>query len=513
MQISFIPPDKFTLNNNTREGYEDLSDIQDSIRSKGILQPILARPLADGNFEVVAGRRRVLAAVQLGLGVVPTMVKDWTNDEALEIEIAENLNRRNLSAVEEARALVKLLILRVRGFPEFERGLSRDKPGAAEARLASLIYRMRRAAQNAEDEGQLVSDSEVAGVVVSTFREFGRSWRHFGDVSLALLNYPEDVQQYVQQGGSIRAAREISKVKDPELRRQVMEVAEKRRDTPSSRGEVDNIKQASRQVMAQAQNQRAAGDQMAQMQAHSGAVPKSQDPNDLWHYSVKNPAPDVAYPDLFGPLWGQLPSEDFPLVNSETGESFSGVALWPDPVLAEGEVPIGVYQRLLAAYTVPGERVVSVDSPTSPLIELGTQVGRVVYATCPEVGRPGIVQARPDKLPLEKNAAHLAVVHIPAWNEVVRSELLGWGPETASADMSAIENYDDFLGALGATFDEARRVASTVVMICRDVNRHGVLRPLPAVMQVAFDKHLIATHYFRGWNGLLWAAVVGRGTK
>lgn len=87
---------------------EAIAELASSIADKGVLQPLLVRPQGEA-FEIVAGERRYHAAKQAGLQSVPVMVRDFSDQETLEIAIIENVQREQLSAVEEARAFKQLL--------------------------------------------------------------------------------------------------------------------------------------------------------------------------------------------------------------------------------------------------------------------------------------------------------------------------------------------------------------------------------------------------------------------
>lgn len=90
----------------------DLDDLTESIREKGILQPIVVRPLPDGvdnTFEIVAGERRWRAAQAAQLHVVPVIVKELSDSESLEIAIIENVQRADLNAIEEAAGYQRLV--------------------------------------------------------------------------------------------------------------------------------------------------------------------------------------------------------------------------------------------------------------------------------------------------------------------------------------------------------------------------------------------------------------------
>lgn len=87
---------------------EALKALSNSIKEKGVLQPILVRKLGE-KYQIVAGERRFQAAKTAGLKTIPAIMKDLNDSETLEIALIENIQRENLSAIEEAKGLNKLL--------------------------------------------------------------------------------------------------------------------------------------------------------------------------------------------------------------------------------------------------------------------------------------------------------------------------------------------------------------------------------------------------------------------
>jgi ParB family chromosome partitioning protein len=81
---------------------ESLDELAASIREHGVLQPILVRPLEDGEFQLIAGERRWRASKAAGLATIPALVEEIDDDTALEISIIENLQREDLSPLDEA---------------------------------------------------------------------------------------------------------------------------------------------------------------------------------------------------------------------------------------------------------------------------------------------------------------------------------------------------------------------------------------------------------------------------
>lgn len=82
---------------------ERLQELIESIKEKGVVQPVIVRPVG-GEFELIAGERRLRAAKSLGMSSVPAIVKNVDDEQALELAIVENVQRENLNPIEEARA-------------------------------------------------------------------------------------------------------------------------------------------------------------------------------------------------------------------------------------------------------------------------------------------------------------------------------------------------------------------------------------------------------------------------
>jgi ParB family transcriptional regulator, chromosome partitioning protein len=86
-----------------------LAELAESIRTRGVLQPIVVTPLAGGSFELVAGERRLRAAQMVELETIPALVRDTDDWERLDVALAENMARVDLNAIEEARACAMLV--------------------------------------------------------------------------------------------------------------------------------------------------------------------------------------------------------------------------------------------------------------------------------------------------------------------------------------------------------------------------------------------------------------------
>ncbi|MBO28218.1 MAG: chromosome partitioning protein ParB [Rhodobacteraceae bacterium] len=88
---------------------EDLTDLTNSVKEKGVIQPLIVRPRSNGDFEIVAGERRWRAAQMAKLHELPVIVRDFTDVEVLEVAIIENIQRADLNSIEEATGYRQLM--------------------------------------------------------------------------------------------------------------------------------------------------------------------------------------------------------------------------------------------------------------------------------------------------------------------------------------------------------------------------------------------------------------------
>jgi ParB family chromosome partitioning protein len=120
-----------------RRRFEDepLQGLTESIRERGVLQPVLVRPLPGGTYELVAGERRWRAAQLAGLETLPALVRPREDAQALEVALIENMVREDLNPVEEARACAALVE---------ELGLTREEVGRRVGRSRVAVSNLLR---------------------------------------------------------------------------------------------------------------------------------------------------------------------------------------------------------------------------------------------------------------------------------------------------------------------------------------------------------------------------------
>jgi ParB family transcriptional regulator, chromosome partitioning protein len=151
-----IPVDLIDPNpRQPRSGFDEtkLSELADSIRARGVLQPIVVRPLAGGRYELVAGERRLRAARIAGVEVIPAMLRQTEDWERLDIALAENMARQDLNAVEEARACAMLVD---------DLGLTKEEVGRRVGRSRVAISNLIRLLDLPEEALELIESGHLS---------------------------------------------------------------------------------------------------------------------------------------------------------------------------------------------------------------------------------------------------------------------------------------------------------------------------------------------------------------
>jgi len=107
-----LPIDKLVPNpGQPRKNFDEteLQELADSIKTYGIIQPIIAADTGDGSYIIIAGERRTRAAKLAGLNAVPVIIRNYTDQKKLEISLIENIQRSDLNPIEEAAAFKNLM--------------------------------------------------------------------------------------------------------------------------------------------------------------------------------------------------------------------------------------------------------------------------------------------------------------------------------------------------------------------------------------------------------------------
>ena len=137
LKISEIEPNK----SQPRKEFDEnaLAELAESISIHGVLQPLLVRPIADGGYQIVAGERRWRASRMAGLTEVPVVIKELTDSEAMELALIENLQREDLTPVEEALGYKQLMEEYNMSQDQVSKTVGKSRPAIANAlRLLNL---------------------------------------------------------------------------------------------------------------------------------------------------------------------------------------------------------------------------------------------------------------------------------------------------------------------------------------------------------------------------------------
>ncbi|MBE9259616.1 ParB/RepB/Spo0J family partition protein [Dolichospermum sp. LEGE 00246] len=186
---------------------EKLSQLVQSVKEHGILQPLLVRAVND-EYELVAGERRLRAAKAAGLIEVPIISKELSDHQTLQIALLENLQREDLNPIEETEGILELLCIEL---------------DVSSAEVISILNQVANAKKRNLELTENVS--RQLEIVESVLQGVGRfSAESFRTSRLPLLNLPDDVLEILRQGQlEYTKARVIAKLKDDGERRELLD--------------------------------------------------------------------------------------------------------------------------------------------------------------------------------------------------------------------------------------------------------------------------------------------------
>src|SRR3954449_9023745 len=133
---------------------EALLALAESVKARGILQPLVVRPLAGGRFELIAGERRLRAAKMAELERVPAVVRETEEGERLELALIENMARQDLNAVEEARACATLVE---------DLGITKEEVGRRVGRSRVAVSNLVRMLELPDEALAMIEAGELSG--------------------------------------------------------------------------------------------------------------------------------------------------------------------------------------------------------------------------------------------------------------------------------------------------------------------------------------------------------------
>ncbi len=150
LPVSNLVPGKYQP--RTRMDKAALEELAQSVKDRGIVQPILVREVTGGKFEIVAGERRWRAAQIAGLATVPALVREIPDEQALGIGLIENIQRENLNAIEEAAGIKRLI-------DEFK--LTHETAAQAVGRSRAAVSNLLRLLELAKPVQEMLMDAKL----------------------------------------------------------------------------------------------------------------------------------------------------------------------------------------------------------------------------------------------------------------------------------------------------------------------------------------------------------------
>jgi ParB family chromosome partitioning protein len=150
LPVDRVGPGKYQP--RTRMDEASLTELAESIKTQGVMQPILVRPVDGGRYEIIAGERRWRAAQRAGLKQVPALVRTVPDQAALALALIENIQREDLNPLEEAQGIGRLI-------EEF--GLTHEAAASAVGRSRSAVSNLLRLTQLSKPVQELLHDRKL----------------------------------------------------------------------------------------------------------------------------------------------------------------------------------------------------------------------------------------------------------------------------------------------------------------------------------------------------------------
>jgi len=190
--------------------FSKLEELSRSIKELGILEPLLVRPLASEEYELVAGERRLRAAQVAGLTEVPVVIREMDDITTSKVQLVENLQREDLNPVEETEGILELVSI--------ELGVTKNEV------ISVLNSAANAKKRNLDLTENVFRQFETIETILSAIGRF--SAESFRVSRIPLLNLPVDVLETLRQGQiEYTKARAIARLQDESTRKELLEDA------------------------------------------------------------------------------------------------------------------------------------------------------------------------------------------------------------------------------------------------------------------------------------------------
>jgi ParB family chromosome partitioning protein len=211
--LDLIEPNPFQTRSQVNE--EQLAELAASITSNGVVQPILLRPLAGGRFQLIAGERRWRASKLAGKATVPSILRQVSDEQAMEITIVENLQRADLNPMEQARAFERLS----REFHMTQEQMA-QRTGKDRATVANFLrlLRLPSSVQARVESGQLTFGHARALLAFEHAEEIEKAAQRIAALSLSVRQTETFVQSQLDPNRNARKEPKPAPQVDPNVR-------------------------------------------------------------------------------------------------------------------------------------------------------------------------------------------------------------------------------------------------------------------------------------------------------
>ncbi len=208
-----IDHNPFQTRSNLNE--EQLAELAASISANGVVQPILVRPLAGGRFQLIAGERRWRASQMAGKTTVPAILRQVSDEQAMEITIVENLQRADLNPMEQARAFERLS----REFHMTQEQMA-HRTGKDRASVANFLrlLKLPSAVQARVESGELTFGHARALLALQEPEEMERAAQRVADYSLSVRQTESLVQELIDPSRKAKKGPKPQKPVDANVR-------------------------------------------------------------------------------------------------------------------------------------------------------------------------------------------------------------------------------------------------------------------------------------------------------
>ncbi|MGA7342596.1 MAG: ParB/RepB/Spo0J family partition protein [Terracidiphilus sp.] len=213
-----IPLDQIERNpfqTRTHLDEEQLAELAQSIKANGVVQPVLVRPLANGRFQLIAGERRWRASERAGMETIPAILRQVSDEQAMEITIVENLQRTDLNPMEQARAFERLS----REFHMTQEQMA-QRTGKDRATVANFLrlLKLPNGVQMRVEAGELSFGHARALLAFEHAEEIEKAAQRVVSLSLSVRQTESYVQGMLHPGGKEKKEPKAEPPVDPNVR-------------------------------------------------------------------------------------------------------------------------------------------------------------------------------------------------------------------------------------------------------------------------------------------------------